>query len=266
MTQRQLELGLAERLTPIKTRSVIYHVAPLKKNDLWRENVKQLLHRINVFNGDRIAAVATGSSTDLHSASEVRKLLEPHDFRVIECRNDKRLREVASFKPLLEMVACNNKTRAVFYAHTKGNSTGCDVQGATYWRNAMYYQLLTRWERCMRELERYAAVGTHKIIWPVGARPPYPTRLMHGHWMFAGTFFWFRCDAVFRTGSEWAKVPNDRYGAEAWLSGMFEPHETKSVYQLWPDRQYPTPNPYDPRIYDEPITDGCFEPAWNWCI
>jgi hypothetical protein len=66
--------------------------------------------------------------------------------------------------------------------------------------------------------------------------------------MFAGTFFWFRSYSVY-TRPAWRYVPQDRYGAEAWLSGMFQAHECKSVYQIWPETVYPTPNPYRAEIY-----------------
>lgn len=246
-------------MSPIETRNLIYHVCPLVKNDLWRRNVEQLLARAAAFNGRRVVAIATGSKSELCPPCAVRTEMGP-TFEYLEVPNCKRLREVASFKPLLCEV--QREPGATFYAHTKGNSTAGSVEGSTYWRNVMYWKLLGAYGDRMRELERYHAVGTHKMVWKRGERPPYPTRLMHGHWMFAGTFFWFRNDSVY--SREWRRVPNDRYGAEAWLSGMFEPSECHSCFQ-------PAPaevrwNPYSPALYEDRIADGCFEPALNWSI
>jgi hypothetical protein len=87
--------------------------------------------------------------------------------------------------------------------------------------------------------------------WPVDdkyLRCPYPNRLDHGQWMFAGTFFWFRHDAVFGKPNWW-RIPRDRYGAESWLSGLFDVHEAATVFQPWPASEYPPPSPYDPRLY-----------------
>ena len=126
----------------------------------------------------------------------------------------------------------------------------------------MYAQLLGRWPAAMRLLEHWAAVGTTQIVWPPGARAPYPTQQpgdtrhvrLPGRWMFAGTFWWIRNAAVFsRPG--WRTVLPDRYAAEAWLAGLLEPEEAVSLYQPWPEHVYPTPSPYRPELYP-PLTDG----------
>jgi hypothetical protein len=112
----------------------------------------------------------------------------------------------------------------------------------------MYHALLDDMQAVRHNLLRAPAVGCNLLIWPHDTAPPYPTQLKHGHWMFAGTFFWFRNSAVF-SRPDWRNVPNDRYGAESWLSGMFEPHEVVVMRQPWPADQYPTPSPYDPTLY-----------------
>lgn len=234
-------------------RELIYHVCPLESNDLWRQNVRQLVRRGHVFNGRRVIAVATGPG--LASLDAVRA-----EFGVgfaaefLPLANDVQLREVASFPTLLEKIADPQPDRAVFFAHTKGNSTSDSVRGSIYWRNAAYHHLLDRVDECLDQLQTHAAVGIHKIVWPVGQRAPYPSRLNAGHWMLAGTFFWFRADLTF-AHPNWRQVPRDRYGAEAWLSTLFPHQHAASMFQLWPELQYPTPNPYNPAIYPDPIPD-----------
>lgn len=227
-------------------RNLIYHVCPLRDNDLWERNVEQLLRRIEIFDGTINIAVSVDART--HDVEEVRRRFRGRglDVNWLRAKNDKRLREVATFLPLLERVA-GRRGEATFYAHTKGNSTAQSVQGSVYWRNTMYHKLLDGWERCVELLGEYAAVGCNKIIWKKDQRCPYPSGLGHGNWMFAGTFFWFCNDAVF--SKNWQHVPRDRYGAEAWLSGMFGPEEAKSVFQPWPESRYPAPDPYNPELY-----------------
>lgn len=237
-------------------RNLIYHVCPLKTNDLWRANASQLAKRIDVFNGHRRIAVATGDN--LYPAKFAIREMERAGIvaEFMTLPNDPLLREVATFLPLLLSVARPVANEATFYAHTKGIDTACELpnatRGATLWRNAAYHHLLDRAGDCMVELETHVAAGIHKMIW--ADNPPYPSGLRHGNWMLAGTFFWFRNDAVF-SHPRWRNIPIDRYGAEAWLAGMFAPHEAASMYQLWNPNEFPTPNPYDPAIYPDPIED-----------
>jgi hypothetical protein len=249
---------------PPRVRHLIYHVCALEGNEGWRANLRQLRRRQEVFNGRRVVAIARGPG--LLAPEVVREEL-PEGCEILELPNCPVLREVATFLPLLLSVETQDPESAVFYAHTKGNSTAGNRRGATYWRNAMYAALLDAqhpvgvpgerrlgWAECMEALRECPAVGCHKMVWPVGAPAPYPSGLSHGRWMFAGTFFWFRGDAVFGD-PRWRRIPMDRYGAEAWLAGLFGPEEVRSVYQLWPETQYPTPSPYDPALYPEPIED-----------
>lgn len=224
--------------------NLIYHVCALKSNDHWRDNIDQLVRRWRVFTQRKIIAVAVGDG--MYSADRVRMNF-PRDAEFIEVPNDKRLREVATFLPLLEAVETTTRS-ATFYAHTKGNSTTDSVIGAKLWRNAMYHYLLDHARSCIGLLELAPCVGTTKMVWNTNGKSPFPTGLRNGNWMFAGTFFWFRNDAVFKH-PEWKSIPMDRYGAEAWLGGLFEDKEAVSVFQPWPVSRFPIGSPYDPNNY-----------------
>ncbi len=234
-------------LPRIRLRNVIYHVYPSKNNDIWRRNVRALLHpdRVKLLNGRRVVAIAV-ASPDLESPRTVEKLFRPHGFEVMQIQNCPNLREVASLRPLLERVANTRDDEATFYVHTKGNSTGDNVKGATRWAALMYDKLLQRDAADL--LTRAHAVGTHKMVWPDGEHNQYPTRLQRGNWMFAGTFFWFRHDQVF-THPRWRDIPFDRYGAEAYLAGLLNHGDVKSVWQPAGFDRYPTSSPYDPNLY-----------------
>jgi hypothetical protein len=231
--------------------NLLYHVYPLKRNDVWRANVKQLAKRLRIFSGRKLVAVAVGDKC--YGMDVVRKAFDDPTIEFLEIPNDPALREVATFLPLLEAIASTEPDEASFYAHTKGNSTKDNALGAEMWRNAMYHHLLDGVNICRDLLLIHPCVGTTKMQWPDGYEP-YPTRLKHGNWMFAGTFFWFRHKDVFGHPN-WRDVPQDRYGAEAWLSGLFAADQAASVFQPWPANEYPTPSPYDPALYLWPIRD-----------
>lgn len=59
------------RLTKPTVLHCCYHVCALKKNDLWLQNVRQLLKRKEVFTGKRVAAIACGEG--IHDPRVVRE-------------------------------------------------------------------------------------------------------------------------------------------------------------------------------------------------
>jgi len=170
--------------------------------------------------------------------------------------NDCQLRETATFLPLLEAIADTDPWTATFYAHTKGNSTRANALGAEYWRNSMYHHLLDQAQVCRDLLLSHPCVGTHKMLWPDAKYTPFPSKISNANcWMFAGTFFWIRNRDVF-SRDDWRDVRVDRYGAEAWLGQMFARDQAATVFQPWPASEYPTPNPYDPKLYLWPRRDA----------
>lgn len=242
----------ATGMPQISVFNLIYHVYASKANDCWKANIRQLKRRIGLFNGKRVIAVAEDRNS--HSWLTVKREFGMDGLDFMALPNDPRIREVVTFAPLLRKVYSVNPREATFYAHSKGNTNRTDsVKGMVYWRNAGYHFLLDDPAMIRRALQLHPCVGIHKMCWS-DCIPPYPTRLSWGRWMFAGTFFWFRNEDVF-SNWKWPFVPDDRYGAEAWLSGLFAPSQAHSVYQLWPEYQYPTPSPYDPSLYKDPIDD-----------
>lgn len=252
-------------------RHLIYHCCPLVANSIWRRNLKQLGPRAGIFD-TAVVAIATGDGC--HDLAYVVERIDEAllcaigdraRLRFLTIDNDPRLREVASFELLLDAVrpSCAPGD-AVFYAHTKGNSTADGVQGATRWRNAMYDVLLNAqthpWERLSDP--RYLSVGACKMIWhpanrrhpePRAWRTPFPSGLEVPHrWIFAGTFFWFSAE-IFERYNWRAAIQPDRYGAEAWLGHLMPRVRGLSVLQ--PRPEYEPWNPYDPAHYGEQYDD-----------
>lgn len=250
-------------------RHLLYHVCPLDRaadpHEGWRHNLRQLCRHWELFNGVRLIAIVHGERLEpvARVLAEFEKQLGPtagRDFDAFVLPNDPLLRETATFPTLLEALYSSLPTphsslasHAFFYAHTKGNSTAGSRQGAIYWRNAMYHALLGGADNCLARLEQFPAVGTHKMVWRDHA-PPYPSGLRAGMWMFAGTFWWLRCDALFAS-PKWRDVPRDRYGVEAYPSVLFHPEQACSVFQPWPASVYPTPDPYRPELYEPEAID-----------
>ena len=183
--------------------NLIYHVAPFAKSDVWQKNVRQLLRRIEMFNGHRIIAIATGEEmapidevkAEFRFSANSRSEIRNPKFLLVP--NDRTLRENASFLPLLEAVQSVDPDEATFYAHAKGVTTIGDAEGVMYWRNLMYHALLDDPEAIKDALTRYAIVGTHRMTMPT----EYPDG-KSGPWHFAGSYFWFRNDALFGERSD----------------------------------------------------------------
>jgi hypothetical protein len=232
----------------IETRNLIYHVYPAPG---WLDAVHEIAQHLEAFNGRVLVALALDAGMGLLAArDEIRTLLQPDGILITP--NDPNLREAATFRRLLESILSDSPTDATFYAHTKGITTADGACGAMKWRRVMTDNLLGRWGDAMGHLRRYPFVGTHKMIWPVGQASPFPTRLTPAHsWMHAGTFWWFRNDAVAAKYRPELIVP-DRYGVEAFPAQMFPHHQAYSMFQPWEESEaaWPQRNPYDPAMYE----------------
>ena len=235
----------------ITTRNLIYHITPFATNDIWLRNVRQLLKRIDLFNGRRVIAVATGEG--LVAPDQVQSAFGNHQVEIITRPNSAQLRENATFLPLLESVADPDPHTATFYAHAKG--VGKDVcclgppRGSRYWRNAMYHELLDDWSRINELLIDSAIVGTHRRQHNENHQI-YPDGQSTSPWHFAGTFFWFRNQDVFST-EKWREVWQPTgWGAEAWPGRMFDFEQSACVAYDGLEDLY-NPDVYFPQIEDE---------------
>lgn len=222
-------------------RNLIYHICPFDGADAWRHNIRQLVKRLDLFNGKRIVAIATGER--LAPPVEVKAAFGEHaeSIEFIELPNDVLLRERATFEPLMERVASTDPGEATFYAHAKGVSTVGSAEGVMYWRNLMYRTLLDEFEsRVQPSLAEAPVVGTHRLAFHV----TYPDGLAASDWHFSGSFFWFRNADVF--SQDWrGELPASGWGVEAWPGRMFPLHESRCLAMENPV------NAYDPGTYAE---------------
>lgn len=244
-------LNVPQPKSNITTRNLIYHITPFASNDIWLRNVRQLLKRIDLFNGRKVIAVAIGEG--LVPVEQVRQAFGNVTVEIITRPNSAQLRENATFLPLLESVADPDPHTATFYAHAKG--VGKDVcclgppRGSLYWRNAMYHELLDDWSRINELLIDSAIVGTHRRQHNENHQI-YPDGQSTSPWHFAGTFFWFRNQDVFST-DRWREVWQPTgWGTEAWPGRMFDFEQSACVAYDGLEDLY-NPDVYFPQIEDE---------------
>lgn len=241
----------------VTRRNLLYQLTPFASNDIWQRNVRQVVKRLDLFNGRRVISVATGDG--LAAPDEVRAAFGKHDVEIVPHPNSRELRENATFLKLLEQVASTDPAEATFYAHAKGVAKDIlcsgDPLGSRYWRNAMYHELLDDWERIAELLEEYPVVGTHRRY---HAEQPtiYPDGQSSSDWHFAGTFFWFRNRDVFAS-DRWREVWQPTgWGAEAWVGRMF-PFDRSACVAYDGLVEHYNPDSYAPQIDDEVPADGC---------
>lgn len=228
----------------ITTRNLIYHAFPTKQNDVMKRNAYQLRRRLPLFNGRKIISIAC-DGPNCHTAAEVRDMLPRFD-EYHEIPNDPKLCELASFPWLLEAIKSTDPSTATFYAHAKGNSSMPSVEGVARWRNAMYHYLLDDWKSVADALRNYTMAGC--MLYDTRG-----TRSLHVPWVFAGTFFWFRNDAVFNHPN-WSSLAQNRYGVETWPGSLFGRDQVKSLFQPWnPDQ--PSVDSYNPTQYGPAFDD-----------
>ena len=229
-------------------RNLLYHIYPKRENGFWKWNVAQLLRRWDQFNGQKIVSISTGPETA--SFSEVKKCL-PGDATVFEFRNDPTLGEVVSFERMLNCVMNIDPRQITFYAHAKGvKYTPDQLKNLKVhsWAEVMYSTLLDYPALIDDSLKKRGIVGTFmKHGNAFGTLPP--------SWHYAGTYFWFRNDAVFGR-DDWRKIPRQWWGTEVWPSLVF-PNSKDADPLLLEDI---TPNM---QLYKSPYWDSTVNAAWR---
>jgi len=241
---------------PITTRNLIFHCYAHRANDAATRALHQLRLRWDLFNGRKIIAVAADSHT--LPLNQIRRLLPPDvDYFILP--NDPRLRETASFPTLLREVRSLDERSATFYAHTKGaspthNQAPTISIALAYWALRMFHHLLDDWPAVDQVLQSHASAGTYLIDY--SHIPNFimesPTGAKCGNWHYAGAFFWFRHDCVFRNPA-WSALPDDPYAPEMWLGSLLPRSQASSLFQPFDPQQ---PNPaalYESAVHNPPV-------------
>lgn len=196
-------------------RHLTFHVWPVSGFGAWQWNCDRLIESASLFNGRRIVAIATDDTTD--SADDVKRYLGDFTDEFVETKNDPRLREVATWLPMLTRLESNNGPHDVtFSCHAKGvrHKRTPDAEGSTVfpWTEAMW-QTCSDWQAVRPLLETKATVGTFRRF------AAHTSTRGFGAWHYSGTFYWWRNRDAFRRG--WKNVLQTFFGTEAWPGLLF---------------------------------------------
>jgi hypothetical protein len=223
-------------------RHLTFHLWPTTKHDAWQWNLQQLSQRWPLFTGKKIIAIATDGSTV--SAETVLQFCEQLGIQwdhVIVQPNDSRIREVATWVPMLRLL--NPETagpnEVVFACHGKGVRHETREDHIKAWAEVMYESCLDYWPLAEEQLRSKVATGSFRKF------GGFKTQCRNFH--FSGTFFWWRLAEI---GSrDWKKVEQKYWGTENWMSCQAEATECgflfhdKCVslyeYQYWKDVVWP---------------------------
>ena len=204
------------------TRHVTFHVYPVKGFGAWQWNCDHLLRNADLFNGRRIVSIVTDDTTD--SAEEVQRYLGGFTDEFIVMPNNPRLREVATWLPMLfKLTDFNSESDVTFACHAKGvrHKINADNSGSTLfrWTEAMW-STCSNWDIVRPLLEKHATAGSFRRFNTI-------TRGF-GQWHYSGTFYWWRNRDAFRRN--WRYLPQGFFGTEAWPGLLFSKEESAVVF------------------------------------
>lgn len=182
---------------------------------------------------DALTSFQIGIVGQPHKRQEVINCLNTLDIKYTICAEADTGWEQVTMIPMWHFSFSNNGL--ILYCHTKGASNPEDVN--VRWRRSMIYWNVIRWRDAVGELAtRSDAYGCHWIA-PLLSMPEHKT----GNMMFAGTFFWLKCEVM-------ARFPRP---------ALTHRHEAEGfVGYGWHEKPY---NVYDPTPYfpnQGPFADG----------
>jgi hypothetical protein len=196
--------------------TLIFHCWP--NGDGWKRHVDYLRPVSGVFDR-KIMGVATGPGTA--TLAEVRAAFGD-SWEYLEVTNDNSLREVLTYRTMLEMVRSTGENDVTFCLHSKGaQSHTAASRQIQWWTEAMYSTVVHNWQNVLSKMEQghpvagsFLRVGKH-------------LQARHG-WHFSGTFYAFRNAVAFQNG-----VPgfaSNFYGTESWPGHHFARHEAACMF------------------------------------
>lgn len=210
-------------------RNLIYYVHPVQGNGVWQSNVKELLDRIDLFDGVRVCAISVEPNLvkfmdrtpyRVDRPGDVADRLVGHGFDVLEIDNNKDWGEVAAFRPLWNVASC--QSGVTFYAHAKSVTYSEPDHPSKAWTKLLYEANLDYWPLVERAFTRGAKmVGSMRQSNPGTA------------FIYSGSFYWFNNEAVF--GKKWWHRCPKRYGGvELWPGRVFKKKETACLFKDYP--------------------------------
>jgi hypothetical protein len=196
--------------------TLIFHCWP--NGDGWKRHVDYLRPVSGVFDR-KIMGVATGRGTA--TLAEVRAVFGD-SWEYFEVENDKALREVLTYRTMLEMVRSTDINDVTFCLHSKGaQSHTAASRQIQWWTEAMYSTVVHNWQNVLSKMEQgYPVVGSF-------LRVGKHLQARYG-WHFSGTFYAFRNAAAFQGGV--LGFASNFYGTESWPGHHFARHEAACMF------------------------------------
>jgi hypothetical protein len=202
--ERQLAAIEGSGSAVVSKRNLIYHIWPRKGNDVWQWNVKQLMRRIEQFDGVR--SIAVSLSDDAAPLVEVQRAFD--GVRVdnwIEFPNDPLMGEAQTFVALLNTLPIGDGS-ITFRGHAKGVKYD-DPLHCREWSDMLY-------EICLDDPEHVAAtLSQFPVAGPFCVDNRWPGGNQFG-WYFSGGFYWFTTDILKKPDAK--DIRKDYWGSELW--------------------------------------------------
>ncbi len=210
-----------------RVRHLLYFICPRAGNGIWRWNVEQLLRRIDLFNGKRVIAIATGNGPcrpgvlrrPMDSPEEVKAMFPP-GCEFLEFPNNRNLGEAVAWESLWSRVP-DTPGDVTFYGHAKGIKWGNNHPNSRWirlWCELMYETCLDDWPSVAEQLKAYPLTGSIRKLGYC-----FPEAMPASRWHFSGSFFWARnADWLARGGG---KHHESNMTSEALPGVLFKPEE-----------------------------------------
>lgn len=205
-------------------RHLTYHIWPTVHQDSWQWNLRQLAARWSLFNGRKVLGLAIDKKTVSAAAViDYAASLGMQWDAVIERTNSRTLREVVTWRPMLETIGITSmgSREVVFSAHAKGVRHNTREEHIEAWARLMYRACLDDFAAVEPLLLSHVAAGCFKRY------NNFKTPGNHV-WHYSGTFFWWRPAEIAKRN--WQKIDNKFYGTESWLGHQAARDEAACIF------------------------------------
>lgn len=202
-------------------RNLVFHLWPVRSNDLWRRWLRRLMRVWPKFNGRKIIGCVVDHQT-VPWKTLCRQL--PDDAEWIVQRNNPQRGEGVTWELAMQMVKSLEPTEMTCYGHGKGVSPAYHVpersrelQSILMWGRFLYRFTMALDTSIVESiLERWPCAGSlkkHEAYRQEVGRPP-------SLWHYSGTFFWLNHQAYF-SHPESLKIGQSRWAVERHLGELF---------------------------------------------
>lgn len=196
---------------------MIHHFYHIYADGKWLEPVSEHVRALKMGLLDHLTTFQIGLVGSEQNCNDVKNWLNEQGVKYGVCAESRSGWEQVTQIPMWEF--CQSNDGVVLYAHSKGASSQAEVN--VRWRRSMIYWNVIRWRDSVTKLQDHETSGCH-WIYPLLSMPEHK----RGNPMYAGTFWWARCELV-RT---FMRPPlTHRHEAEGWIGYKY----VEKPWKLW---------------------------------